>query len=140
MGLLALQRRLGHEHGEVAVLDPELLNLSVEELLDLFPYGEAPWTEDIAPRDVVVLDHLGFGDDLGEPVGVVLAFGGGDPEQGAFFRVVLGLGFFDLGFFFLSSGRGTAFIVLPSKFFVLDLEGLEEFNGEFFLVLKSGIQ
>ena len=70
--LLLLQGSVGHEDGEITILDSELLDLGVEEVPDGLPDSEGPGTEDVAAGDVVVLHHLGLGEDLGVPVGQVL--------------------------------------------------------------------
>ena len=56
--LLGLERLLRDKHREVAALDPDRLDLLVEELLDLLPDAKRPRLEDVAPRDVVVVDHV----------------------------------------------------------------------------------
>ena len=40
------------------------LDFGVKPLLDLFPHGVRPRTEDVAARDIVVIDHLARRDDL----------------------------------------------------------------------------
>ena len=64
MRLLLLQGGLRDEHGEVAVLHAQLLDAPVEELLDGLPDGVGPGPQHVAAADVVVLDHLRFGDHL----------------------------------------------------------------------------
>lgn len=56
--LLRLQGALGHEHGEVAVLHAQLLDLGVEEVLDGLPDGKGPGTEDVAATHIVVFNHF----------------------------------------------------------------------------------
>ena len=64
MGLLSLESSLGDEDWEVAVLDAEFLDFAIEKVLDLFPDEVGRWTENVASRDVVVLNQLSLGDDL----------------------------------------------------------------------------
>jgi hypothetical protein len=52
--LLLLESAGGDEHGEVGVLDTELLDLNVEPGLDLLPDRVRLGSEDVATRDVVV--------------------------------------------------------------------------------------
>lgn len=54
--LLLLESAGGDKHGEVGVLDTELLNLDVEPGLDLLPDRVRLGSEDVATRDVVVAD------------------------------------------------------------------------------------
>mmetsp|Transcript_19844 Transcript_19844/g.45749 ORF Transcript_19844/g.45749 Transcript_19844/m.45749 type:complete len:235 (+) Transcript_19844:1440-2144(+) len=69
--LLCLQLALRDEHGEVAVLHAERLDLAVEEIADRVPDRVRPGPEDVAARDVVELDHLRLDDDLLVPLGEV---------------------------------------------------------------------
>lgn len=64
MGLFLLEGGLRNEHGEVAVLHTQLLNFPVKELFDRLPDGVGPGPQHIAAADIIVLDHLCFGDDL----------------------------------------------------------------------------
>lgn len=64
MGLFLLQGGLRDEHGEVAVLHAQFLDLPIKEVFDGFPDGVGPGPQHIAAADVVVFNHLGFGDDL----------------------------------------------------------------------------
>ena len=36
--------------------------------LNTLPYGKGPRSKDVAPTDIIVLDHLCLGDDLGVPL------------------------------------------------------------------------
>lgn len=65
VGLLLLQGGLRDEHGEVAVLHAQFLDLPVKEVFDHLPDGEGPGPQHVAAAYVVVLNHLGLGDDLG---------------------------------------------------------------------------
>ena len=71
MILLLLECCLRNEHWEVAVLYTELLDFFVEELLDLLPNVIRSWSEDIASRDIIVLNQLCLDDDVGVPLGEV---------------------------------------------------------------------
>jgi len=62
--LLLLKGSVRHEHREVRVFHTELLDLTVEELLDALPDVVGPGAQDVAAAHVVVLDHLRLGDDL----------------------------------------------------------------------------
>ena len=64
VGLLPFQSSLGHEHGKVAVLDPHLLDLPVEEVDNGLPNFVRPRTEDVATAHIVVLNHFGLRYDL----------------------------------------------------------------------------
>lgn len=66
VGLFFLQGSLRDEHGEVAVLHTQFLNLKVKEVFNGFPDGERPGPQDIAAADIIILNHLCFSDDLGE--------------------------------------------------------------------------
>jgi len=99
--LLLLQRGLRNEDWEVAVLNSQLLDLSVKECLKIFrhlnkemrkrssflltkkkiqvnlnslPNGIRPRPEDVTTGHIVVFEHFGFGDDLRVPVGQALLF------------------------------------------------------------------
>ena len=65
--LLTLEHLGGDEHGEVRVLDAELLDVRVEPALDDLPDAVRPWLEDVAARDVVVVDHVRLGENLIPP-------------------------------------------------------------------------
>lgn len=64
MGLLFLQGSLRDKHGEVAVLHTQLLDLPVKEFFDGIPDSIRPGPQHVTATDVVILDHLGLGDDL----------------------------------------------------------------------------
>ena len=72
MVFLLLQGGVRHEDGEITILNSELLDLGIEEVSNGLPDSEGPGAEDIAAGDVVVLHHLGLGEDLGVPVGQIL--------------------------------------------------------------------
>lgn len=72
MILLAFECGLGDEHGEVGVVHAEGGDGLVEEGLQLTPDEVAPGTQDVAARDVVVLEEFGLRDDLGIPLRGVL--------------------------------------------------------------------
>lgn len=57
VGLL-LHVALGDEHGEVAILNPHLLNLGVEPPLDELPNPVGPWPQNEATLDRILLDQL----------------------------------------------------------------------------------
>lgn len=65
MGLFFLQGGLRNKHGEVAVLHAQLLDLTVKEVFNGLPDGEGPGPQHIAATDIIILDHLCFGNDLG---------------------------------------------------------------------------
>lgn len=73
--LLGGQSLLGHQEREVRVLHSELLDASVEVLLNLFPNGISVGSQDVASRDVVVVEHFGLQDGLSVPVGEVFELG-----------------------------------------------------------------
>jgi hypothetical protein len=62
--LFTLENLARDEHGEVRVFDVEFLDLGIEPLLDSLPDSERPRLENVASRDAVVIDHLGFDEDL----------------------------------------------------------------------------
>lgn len=64
MAFFLLQGGLRHEHGEVAVLHAQFPDLPVKEGLNGLPDGVGPGPQHVAAANVVVLDHLRFGDDL----------------------------------------------------------------------------
>jgi len=68
---LSLQGRLAHKHWEVTVVNSKSSELIVEEVLDLFPNEVSSRSKNIASRDIIVLDELRLGDDLGVPLGEV---------------------------------------------------------------------
>lgn len=49
---------LRDEYREVSILDSKLAELVGEEVADPVPYAVRPRTEDVATRDVVVVNHL----------------------------------------------------------------------------------
>lgn len=76
VGLFFLEHTARYEDGEVAVLDANFLDLSIQPGLDCLPNCKGPGSEDVAAAYVVVLDHLSLGDHLRVPVGqVFLLFG-----------------------------------------------------------------
>lgn len=89
--LLLLQNSGRHKHGEVGVLDAQLLDLDVEPLLDLLPHKVGGGSHDVAAGHVVVVQHLSLGDNLLVPSGEVVLLVDGDSDQHV---VVLGLGCF----------------------------------------------
>lgn len=62
--LLLLQGCLRDEHGEVAVLHTQLLDLTVKEFFNRLPDGEGPGPQHVAAADVVIFNHFCFSDDL----------------------------------------------------------------------------
>lgn len=62
--LLLLQCLVRHEHGEVTVLDTQLLNLAVKEILNRFPNSVGPRAKNVASADIVVFNHFSFRDHL----------------------------------------------------------------------------
>ncbi|KAI3476391.1 hypothetical protein L1887_62043 [Cichorium endivia] len=78
--LLALEHVCGDEHGEVAVLDADLLDLCVEEVLDGLPDKVGPGLEDVAARDVVVVEHVTLAQHLCVPLWEVASLADGDAD------------------------------------------------------------
>ena len=64
MVLLFFEGSLGDEHWEVAVLNIKFFDLGVEEPLDFLPDVERSWSQDVASRDVIVVNQISLGDDL----------------------------------------------------------------------------
>ena len=64
MLLLGVEFRLGDKHREVAVLHADRFDARVEKLSDRLPQGEGPRPQDIAPGDIVKVDHLRLDDNL----------------------------------------------------------------------------
>ena len=95
VALLGAQGLLADEHREVGVFDPQPLDVSVELLLDLLPDRVGPRAQDVAARDVVVLDQVALGDDLRVPAAEVLFLLDRDAQH-----VDLGRGFYFLDLFF----------------------------------------
>ena len=58
MVFFLLKLVLGNEEREVAVIDSVGLEAAVEEGLDLLPNVEAARPEDVAARDIVVVDQF----------------------------------------------------------------------------------
>lgn len=67
MVLLLVQRRLGDEHGEVAVLDALFLEERVSEGGDRLPDIEGLRTQNVAARYIVVFNEFGLSDNLCVP-------------------------------------------------------------------------
>jgi len=70
--LLPLKNLLGNKHGEVSVLNPVCLDFVIEPPLDGFPDAVGPWFQDVAPTDVIVVQHIRFQQDIGVPGGEIL--------------------------------------------------------------------
>ena len=70
--LLFVEGSLRHEHWEVDVLNTMKFKLSVSKLLDLLPDEEGVGAEDVAARDIVVLNQFRLGDHLRVPLAEVL--------------------------------------------------------------------
>lgn len=64
MRLFLLQGSLRNEHGEVAVLHTQFLNLTVKEVFNGFPDGVGPGPQHITAAHIIILNHLCFSDDL----------------------------------------------------------------------------
>ena len=62
--LLFLEDLGRDEHGEVAVLDSHLLDLSIEPALDCLPDGVGPRLEDVTSGNIVVVEHISLDEDL----------------------------------------------------------------------------
>ena len=62
--LLLVEGFLSDKDWEVAILHANLLESHIHESLDLLPDIEGEGSEDVAAGDVIVLDHVGLGDDL----------------------------------------------------------------------------
>ena len=67
MVLLSFQSVFTNKHWEIAVLDSNSFNFSIEEALNLLPDEEGSRSEDVAPWDVIVVNHLTFFDDVRVP-------------------------------------------------------------------------
>jgi len=85
---------LSDEHWEVAVVDTFFFEQGICKARDLLPDVERGWAQDVASRDVIVLNQLRLGDDLGVPLTEVLFFGVLDSSlinvsSGLYFRGLL---------------------------------------------------
>lgn len=89
--LLGLQGVLAHEEGEIRVLDTELLDLVVEPALDLLPDRIRPGAQNVATRNVTVINHLAESDGLRVPVGEVLLLLDGQAQHGLSLHVLRGV-------------------------------------------------
>mmetsp|Transcript_17062 Transcript_17062/g.37589 ORF Transcript_17062/g.37589 Transcript_17062/m.37589 type:complete len:335 (+) Transcript_17062:1359-2363(+) len=101
--LLCLQCALGHEQRKIGVLHTELLDLAIEKTLDHFPHEICSRTQNIASRDLVILNKLCSCDHLRVPLRKIVILPFGDPLGVLFTRLHLGLGLslgFRLGFGF----------------------------------------
>mmetsp|Transcript_3892 Transcript_3892/g.9166 ORF Transcript_3892/g.9166 Transcript_3892/m.9166 type:complete len:306 (+) Transcript_3892:1190-2107(+) len=87
--LLGLEGLLGHKHREVAALHAELLDLCVEETLDDLPDRIRPRLEDVAPGDVVVVDHVTARDHITVPRREILVLLGRNSEQRLLLHILL---------------------------------------------------
>jgi hypothetical protein len=83
---------IGNKHREISIFNAICLDESVKEFCDLFPNKVGSGSKNIAPRNFVVVDELGLGDDLLIPFGRIFIFGDSEFEQS-----------FTFGFLFLSS-------------------------------------
>ena len=68
MIFLFVQGCLCHKHWEVAILHANLFNSFVNKLLDVFPDEVRQRSKDVAPWNVVVLNHLSLGNYLRVPL------------------------------------------------------------------------
>lgn len=68
MILFCLKLFLADKHGEVAVFDSKRGKLGVQEALDLVPNKVGAGPQDVAARNVIVVDKFGLCDDLGVPL------------------------------------------------------------------------
>ena len=75
MVLFFVEGGLSDEHWEVAVVDALFFEQGVSEGRDLLPDVERRGTQDVAARDVIVLDQLRLGDDLSIPLAEVCFLG-----------------------------------------------------------------
>ena len=62
--LFFVQSCLCHEHGEIDVLNANLLEKLISELCNLLPDVERGGTQDVASRDIVILNQFGLCNDL----------------------------------------------------------------------------
>jgi hypothetical protein len=74
MGCLLKESILGHKHWEVAVLDAELLDASIEKRCNLLPNVVSWRSQNVASWNVVVLDEFRLCDYLRVPLWKVLFF------------------------------------------------------------------
>lgn len=72
--LFFVEGSFSDEHGEVSVLDTESLESRVHEALNLFPDEVRTGSEDVASRDIVVLNQVRLSDHLLVPLREVLLF------------------------------------------------------------------
>ena len=71
---LFLEILLGDEHREVHIVHSSLFELFVQVILYLLPYEVRVLLEDVASRDVVVVNQIGFDYYLGVPLRKLLLF------------------------------------------------------------------
>ncbi len=92
MTLFSLQVSLGNEHWEVNIADFQFFEIRVQKILDLLPNKIRIRFQNITPGNIVIIDHIGFGDDLFVPFG----------EMGCFIELdfILGDSFFVFFFIF----------------------------------------
>lgn len=57
MILLDFQRFSGNKHWEVCVFYAVCLDEPIKECLDLFPDGVSPWPQDVAARDIIIVNE-----------------------------------------------------------------------------------
>jgi hypothetical protein len=62
--LFSLQSSFGNKHREVSVVDSLSLELIIEVSLDLLPDEVSSGSKDVAPWNIVVVDHLRLSDDF----------------------------------------------------------------------------
>ena len=72
MILLLLQKALGNEHGHRNILMAVLLEFLIENRLNVLPNGIAVGAHDEQTLYARVIDKLGLGADIGEPLSKVL--------------------------------------------------------------------
>ena len=71
MILLLLEQRLGDQHGHGYVFMSQFLELSVQNILYVFPDRVSVGTEDEQSLYAGIIHQFGFGADVGEPLGKV---------------------------------------------------------------------
>lgn len=102
--LLYLQRLFGNKHGEVGVLDSVCLDELVEEDLNFLPDRVGPGSQNVATRDIVVLDKSRLDDNFLVPsreVSILLGLNSQKVDFFLLFGLFLGL---LLGSLFLLNG------------------------------------
>ena len=62
--LFFVQCCLGHKHGEVDILHANLLEKLISKICDLLPDVERGGTQNVAARDIVILNQFGLCDNL----------------------------------------------------------------------------